>query len=123
MVCQLVLNVENVSNLLWYLVNGVVFHILFDGLSGSFLLVPLIVDQYQVLDNRFNTHHAVPYVVGIIEIVAMAPACFFAYRAIKQGLPSRYPLELLVALLHAFGMVMFCAVRTTCAFGPYQTTG
>lgn len=41
----------------------------------------------------------------------MAPACFFAYRAIKQGLPSRYPLELLVSLLHAFGMVMFCAVE------------
>ena len=41
----------------------------------------------------------------------MAPACFFTYRAIKQGLPSRYPLELLVALLHSFGMVMFCAVE------------
>lgn len=41
----------------------------------------------------------------------MAPACFFAYRAIKQGLPSRYPLELMVALLHAFGMAMFCAVE------------
>eukprot|EP01127_Copromyxa_protea_P003579 TRINITY_DN1337_c0_g1_i1.p1 TRINITY_DN1337_c0_g1~~TRINITY_DN1337_c0_g1_i1.p1 ORF type:complete len:114 (-),score=14.02 TRINITY_DN1337_c0_g1_i1:37-378(-) len=41
----------------------------------------------------------------------MAPLCFFAYRAIRQGLPSRYPLELIVSLMHAFGMLMFCAVE------------
>jgi hypothetical protein len=41
----------------------------------------------------------------------MAPLCFFTYRAIKQGLPSRYPLEMLVSLMHAFGMAIFCAVE------------
>eukprot|EP01126_Amoeba_proteus_P053362 TRINITY_DN64_c0_g1_i1.p1 TRINITY_DN64_c0_g1~~TRINITY_DN64_c0_g1_i1.p1 ORF type:complete len:277 (+),score=47.68 TRINITY_DN64_c0_g1_i1:110-832(+) len=95
----------------WYLVNGVVFHLMFDGFSGSLQSIPLIVDQYKVLDNRFNTHHAVPWVIGIIEMLVMAPLCFLTYRAIRRNLPSRYPLELMVAILHAFGMVLFCAVE------------
>ena len=38
----------------WYLLNGGVIHLAMDGLTGGYLFMPLMSDNYQKLDNRAN---------------------------------------------------------------------
>lgn len=91
----------------WYLFNGFFYHMILDAFGGSFLLIPMVVQQYQVLDKRFINHHPVPWSVGVIELFFMAPLCFATHIAIKQGWSSRYPLEIVVSVAQFIGMLVF----------------
>jgi len=99
----------------WYLWNGAVFHMLMDGFSGSFSNtfagVPLIANQYEKLDRRFNTanpDHSTIWTVGVLELFVMTPLCFYCYIGMNKGWASRWPMELIVGVCHIFGMLVFC---------------
>lgn len=90
-----------------YFWNAALYHLIMDGFSGTFSLVPLILNQYHVLDRRFITHHSVPWSLGLTETFFHTPLCLAAMWTILRNHPLRYPLELIVATLHFYGMVMF----------------
>ena len=91
----------------WYWWNAWLYHAVMDGASGTFGLVPVVVQQYQMLDRRFTTHHVVPWLVGLVELLVMFPLCLMTLSAIRSRSPLRYPLELITATFQLMGMVMF----------------
>jgi len=91
----------------WYWWNAWLYHLTMDGFSGSFQRVPVVVQQYFVLDKRFETHHVVPYMIGLIEIVCMAPLCLVTLHMILKNHPLRYPMELITSTFQFMGMVVF----------------
>jgi EXPERA (EXPanded EBP superfamily) len=94
----------------WYFWNACLFHAIMDGGSGSLRLVPVVVHQYDILDLRFPTHHSVPYIIGMIELLLMYPLCLLCIYCIlcrDRFQHYRFPLELLTSTLHFTGMVVF----------------
>jgi EXPERA (EXPanded EBP superfamily) len=80
-----------------------------DGASGSFQLVPVVVQQYNILDRRFTNHHVVPWTIGVIELFIMYPLCLVSLYCILQNHPLRFPLELITSCCHVFGAIVFVA--------------
>jgi len=95
----------------WYWWNAWLYHLTMDGFSGSFQKVPVVVQQYFVLDNRFRTHHVVPWIIGVIEITCMAPCCLLTIWFILKRHPLRYPMELVTSTFQFMGMVVFVAAE------------
>ena len=91
----------------WYFWNAALYHMIMDGFTGTFGVVPLVLYQYQQLDFRFISHHSVPWLVGLVELFVHAPFCLLSMWAILKNHPLRYPMELITGVLHIFGMVMF----------------
>jgi EXPERA (EXPanded EBP superfamily) len=91
----------------WYWWNAWLYHTVMDGMSGSFHVVPVVVQQYFILDKRFEAHHVVPWLIGAIELFVMAPLCFVTMRAILNKSPYRYPLEIVTSAFQLFGMLVF----------------
>jgi len=91
----------------WYLLNGTVFHFFMDGLAGGFRLGGPLGDMYKLLDKRVAEHRADTLVVLYLEIFIWFPLCLLTARAIRQGLPSRRGLEILICTCHLVGLIMF----------------
>eukprot|EP01064_Diplonema_japonicum_P033320 TRINITY_DN6524_c0_g3_i1.p1 TRINITY_DN6524_c0_g3~~TRINITY_DN6524_c0_g3_i1.p1 ORF type:complete len:234 (+),score=40.03 TRINITY_DN6524_c0_g3_i1:23-703(+) len=92
----------------WYLWNAGVIHGMMDGLVGAFGQLPIFAKQYAILDKRFgNGEVTVPVVVGMLEIFIWAPLCLLTYNAIRRGLPSAAPLELITSTCHIVGTIAF----------------
>ena len=91
----------------WYWWNAWLYHGVMDGASGTLQAVPVIVSQYQILDKRFSTHHSVPWIVGLIEILIMQPICLWTMYAVLTKSPYRFPLEIIATTLHMFGALVF----------------
>lgn len=77
------------------------------GGSGTFQLVPVVVQQYSNLDLRFVNHHVVPWIVGAIELFVMQPLCIATLMAILYKSPLRFPLELVTSTFQLMGMIVF----------------
>jgi hypothetical protein len=93
-----------------YLVNGVVIHIMMDGLVGSFsahnIFLPPMTLHYSILDKRFQRGDPNALVVTLTELLLMGPLCLFAYRARVLQRPYRAVLEAVVsALQYVCGVV------------------
>jgi EXPERA (EXPanded EBP superfamily) len=93
----------------WYWWNGWLFHMVMDGASGSFRLIPVVVYQYDRLDLRFPDRHVVPWIVGAIELFIMGPLCMITAAAVIQRNRNRFALELITSTLHITGMIIFVA--------------
>jgi EXPERA (EXPanded EBP superfamily) len=91
----------------WYWWNSWLFHMTMDGVSGSLRLVPVVVQQYDMLDLRFPNRHVVPWIIGMIELVIMGPLCMITAASILKRHPARFALELITSTLHITGMVVF----------------
>jgi hypothetical protein len=91
----------------WYFWNAWLYHMVMDGASGSFRLVPVVVQQYDILDQRFPHHHVVPWLVGAIELFIMAPLCLITLWAVQKRHPLRFPLELITSTFQIVGMIIF----------------
>lgn len=91
----------------WYWWNAWLYHAVMDGGSGTFGLVPVVVQQYQVLDGRFTNHHVVPWTIGAIELFIMAPLSLACCYCIHTRNPLRFPLEIVTSTFHFMGMVLF----------------
>lgn len=68
----------------WYWWNSWFYHMVLDGFTGSWLLVPVSAHQYQMMDRRFITRHCAPYVVGLVELFFMGPVSLWVYRLIVR---------------------------------------
>jgi hypothetical protein len=95
----------------WYWWNAWFYHMVMDGASGTFQLVPVVVHQYQVLDKRFSTHHPIPWTIGAVELFIMGPLCLAVVYCILKRHPARFPLELIVSSFQFMGMVLFIAAE------------
>jgi hypothetical protein len=93
----------------WYFWNAALYHMIMDGFTGTFGVVPLVLHQYQQLDYRFVSHHSVPWTVGLVELTTHSTFCLLSMWAILKNKdhPVRYPAELITGTLHIFGMVVF----------------
>ena len=91
----------------WYWWNAWLYHGIMDGASGTLQAIPVVVSQYKVLDHRFATHHSVPWVVGLVEILFHQPVCLLTLYAVLVKSPYRFPLEIITAILHMFGAFVF----------------
>lgn len=92
----------------WYWWNAWLFHMTMDGASGSFQLVPVVVHQYEILDMRFQTHHVVPWTIGVLELFVHGPMCLWTlYAILVPNHPLRWPLEIVTSMLHIIGMYVF----------------
>lgn len=93
----------------WYWWNSWLFHMTMDGASGSLRLVPVVVEQYDILDLRFPERHVVPWIIGIIELFIMGPLCMILCGIIINNNTHsyRYSLELITSTLHITGMIVF----------------
>ena len=96
----------------WYWWNAWLYHSAMDGLSGSFHVVPVVVQQYFILDQRFVNRHVVPWLIGVVELFIMAPLCIATIHTIlnpnhhKSG-HRRWALELITSTFQLFGMIAF----------------
>jgi hypothetical protein len=91
----------------WYFWNAFLFHWVMDGASGTFRLVPVVVQQYDIMDLRFPTHHVVPWMIGAMEIIIMGPLCLITMYMVLQRHPLRFALELITSSVQFTGMIMF----------------
>jgi EXPERA (EXPanded EBP superfamily) len=91
----------------WYWWNAWLYHTVMDGMSGSFHIVPVVVQQYFILDKRFEAHHVVPWLIGVMELFVMAPLCFVTMRCILSHSPYRYPMEIITSTFQLVGMIVF----------------
>ena len=91
----------------WYWWNAWLFHAVMDGASGSLRLVPVVVQQYDMLDLRFPTRHTVPWIIGMVELVVMYPLCLATVYAVLSRSHWRYPLELITSSIQFMGMIVF----------------
>eukprot|EP00942_MAST-04A_sp_MAST-4A-sp1_P013703 g13703.t1 len=104
----------------WYLLNGIVFHFLMDFAVGTLKLEDTLGINYFKMDKRYgcvekfmqSPGEDCPHESGYIFILTWLEvldsiACFFLFRAYVQDLPSRAPLELALAVSHAFGTIIF----------------
>ena len=91
----------------WFLWNGGVIHVTMDGLTGGYSKLPLLAENYRMLDRRANgklidglasaegisglTDDAVAgaFVVFRVELFVMAPLCLLTYIAYHRGWYTR----------------------------------
>jgi EXPERA (EXPanded EBP superfamily) len=95
----------------WYWWNSWLFHMTMDGASGSLRLVPVVVQQYDIMDLRFPNRHVVPWIIGMVELLIMGPLCMITVIAILQRHQARFALELIISTLHIMGMIVFVAAE------------
>lgn len=91
----------------WYWWNAWLYHAVMDGSSGSLRLVPVVVQQYDMLDLRFATGHVVPWIIGIVELTVMYPLCLATVYCILSRSVYRFPLELITSTFQLMGMLVF----------------
>ncbi|KEG05822.1 putative 3-Beta-hydroxysteroid-delta(8), delta(7)-isomerase [Trypanosoma grayi] len=96
----------------WYLLNGVVIHVLLDGLVGVFKASTLLARNYAKLDARYAaalgsfTGSAV-HIVSLMELCVKGPLCLLLYRAYQTNSPHRDALELFSCVTQAYGTVVY----------------
>ena len=109
----------------WYLMTGIFFHILLDGLSGLLQINGLMSQQYARLDKRyvlpFQHEGLVVHLVSILEMLIMAPLCLSIYIGYyqysnksamnkqdkKKGLLWVHSLEIIVSCLQLIGVFFY----------------
>jgi cholestenol delta-isomerase len=91
----------------WFLLNGVIIHMFLDGLVGYGGQVPVLYDQYCVLDGRYCRKEAVVMLVSLAELIIYGPLCIWTYWAIHHNKPYRHPLQLVISVVQICGTYMF----------------
>ena len=104
----------------WYLWNGVICHVMMDGMAGGHWGLDLMDQNYRILDKRFNWHleqsspgaphpgdAANALLVTQVELWVHAPLCIAAYVAIKNGYATARAWELLALSFQLFGAIVF----------------
>eukprot|EP00658_Telonema_sp_P-2_P001736 TRINITY_DN10655_c0_g1_i1.p1 TRINITY_DN10655_c0_g1~~TRINITY_DN10655_c0_g1_i1.p1 ORF type:complete len:179 (+),score=48.52 TRINITY_DN10655_c0_g1_i1:105-641(+) len=77
----------------WYLLNGVIIHILMDGMVGVFKVEPLFAKNYNKLDRRYGSaigtfEGSTVHIVSLLELFVKGPLCILLYRAYHRGTVS-----------------------------------
>ena len=96
----------------WYLVNGVICHIVMDGLVGVWKLNPLFAAQYARIDKRFAMPvgeydaGAVHTAMGI-ELYVKGPLAIYLYYCYHAGRPERDVVEVVTGVTQAYGTLVW----------------
>ncbi|ESL11530.1 hypothetical protein TRSC58_00716 [Trypanosoma rangeli SC58] len=96
----------------WYLLNGVVIHILMDGLVGVFKASTLLSRNYAKIDKRYGARlgsfeGSAVHVISLMELCVKGPLCILLYRAYQTRSPHRDALEFLSCVTQAYGTVVY----------------
>jgi hypothetical protein len=107
---------------MWYLLNGAVFHLLLDFGVGNLKALPVMQQNYQMMDLRYGclpqhpcgTENGITksmepmvWLLTWIEATIDAPLCFVIFTAYLKGWACRKPLEIALATSHILGTLLF----------------
>jgi hypothetical protein len=96
----------------WYLLNGVIWHLYFDGLVGAFK----VNEASAIVAGKVDKRYAAPlgdksgagiHSVMFVEMLIMAPMCFFTYFAFYRFKKYRATLEVVTSSLQAMGTIIW----------------
>lgn len=105
----------------WYLWNGVIFHIMMDGMAGGHWGNKLMDANYRLLDRRFNPGQAHPGDQALaclmvnMELFGHSVLCFITYIGMVTGAVWACEMEIATLMLQLVGMIVFV--------GPDYMTG
>lgn len=96
----------------WYLLNGIIIHMLMDGCVGVFKTSRLFAENYAKLDKRygdplFTFNGATVHVVSLMELCVKGPLCVLLYWAFWTRHPMRDALEFFTCVTQAYGTVVY----------------
>ena len=96
----------------WYLLNGVIIHILMDGLVGVFKANKYFAVQYGMLDKRYGDplgvfNGSAVHIVSLMELFVKGPICVLLYWAMHKGSKHRDALELFTCVTQVYGTVVY----------------
>jgi hypothetical protein len=96
----------------WYLLNGVVIHILMDGLVGVFKANRLFAENYAKLDRRYGDalgtfNGSTVHIVSLMELAVKGPICVLLYRAYHRGSACRDALEFFTCVTQVYGTIVY----------------
>lgn len=96
----------------WYLLNGVIIHILMDGLVGVYKANQPFATQYAKLDKRYGADvgtflGSAVHIVSAMELFVKGPLCILLYIAYHHNLSIRDPLELITCATQIYGTVVY----------------
>lgn len=96
----------------WYLLNGIVIHILMDGLVGVFHMNKLFAQNYAKLDKRYGEplgtfNGSTVHIVSAMELFVKGPICILLYRAMHRGSKHRDVLEFFTCVTQVYGTIVY----------------
>ncbi|KPI89315.1 hypothetical protein ABL78_1544 [Leptomonas seymouri] len=96
----------------WYLLNGIIIHILMDGCIGVFKTNKLFADNYAKLDKRYGDrlgtfNGSAVHVVSLMELFVKGPLCVVLYWAFQMRHPMRDALEFFTCVTQAYGTIVY----------------
>lgn len=96
----------------WYLLNGIIIHMLMDGCVGVFKTSRLFAENYAKLDKRYGDplgtfNGATVHVVSLMELCVKGPLCVVLYWAFWTRHPMRDALEFFTCVTQAYGTVVY----------------
>jgi hypothetical protein len=96
----------------WYLLNGVIIHMLMDGLVGVFKVNKYFAVQYGMLDRRYGDplgefNGSAVHIVSLLELLVKGPICVLLYYCIHKGSRHRDALEFFTCITQAYGTVVY----------------
>lgn len=96
----------------WYLLNGVIIHILMDGLVGVFKANRLFAENYAKLDKRYGDalgtfNGSTVHIVSLMELLVKGPICILLYRAYYRGSANRDVLEFFTCVTQVYGTIVY----------------
>lgn len=96
----------------WYLLNGVIIHILMDGCVGVFKTSRLFAENYAKIDRRYGDplgsfRGSAVHVVSMGELFVKGPVCILLYWAFQTRHSSRDALEFFTCVTQAYGTVVY----------------
>jgi hypothetical protein len=96
----------------WYLLNGIIIHILMDGCIGVFKTNKMLAENYAKLDRRYGDplgtfSGSAVHVVSLMELCVKGPLCVVLYWAFQVRHPMRDALELITCVTQAYGTIVY----------------
>jgi hypothetical protein len=95
----------------WYLLNGVVIHVMLDGLVGIYQVNAPFAKQYAIIDKRFadttTDAGAAVHVLSLVELLVMGPMCLLLYVLYQRRHAARDVTEVALCTMQFLGTVVY----------------
>lgn len=96
----------------WYLINGVIFHMLMDGCVGVFKTNTLFARNYAKLDRRYaeplgSYNGSAVHVISLVELFIKGPICILLYLAMQTRHRTVDALEFFTCVTQAYGTIVY----------------
>ncbi|KAG5508736.1 hypothetical protein JKF63_05234 [Porcisia hertigi] len=96
----------------WYLLNGIIIHMLMDGCVGVFKTNQLLAVNYAKVDARYASalgsfQGSAVHVVSLMELIVKGPLCVLLYWSYQVRHPMRDALEFFMCITQAYGTIVY----------------